>query len=148
MRHNDLWKAVVLLIAAMQLAACGQAPAIPANENGPAKVEAIKGTDFYRITLTAQAAKRLDLQTASIRDSQVNGAQRKVIPYAAILYDAHGNTWTYTSAESLTFVRSPITVDFILGDQVILSAGPPSGTVVVTVGAEELYGSETEFKEE
>src|SRR5262245_20254736 len=148
MKHNDLWKVVVLFIACLQLAACGQTSVTTASESSPAKVERIKGTDLSRVTLTADAAKRLDIQTATVRDAQVSGAQRKVIPYAAVLYDPHGDTWTYTSPEPLTFVRSLITVDYIEGDQAVLSAGPPAGTVVVTVGAEELYGSETEFKEE
>ncbi len=148
MKHNDLWRVVAALIACLQLAACGQTPVSTASESAPAKVERIKGTELSRVTLTADAAKRLDIQTATVRDTQVNGVQRKVIPYAAILYDTQGDTWTYTSPEPLTFVRSAIKVDYITGDQAYLSAGPPSGTTVVTVGAAELYGSETEFKEE
>jgi hypothetical protein len=148
MMQSYHWGVVVLFIACLQLAACGQTSVTTASENQPAKVERIQGTELSRVTLTADAARRLDLQTATVRDMQVNGTPRKVIPYAALLYDAQGNTWTYMSHESLTFERSPITVDFIDGDQAVLSAGPPSGTVVVTVGAEELYGSETEFKEE
>jgi hypothetical protein len=71
-----------------------------------------------------------------------------VVPYAAVLYDAHGDAWTYTSPEPLTFVRHRITVDNIQGDLAFLSSGPPVGTLVVTVGAAELYGAEFEFEEE
>ncbi len=92
--------------------------------------------------MTEEAAKRLDIQTAAVREEQVNGTQRRVIPYAAVLYDTQGDTWVYTSPEPLTFVRHPITVDHIDGDKAVLSDGPPSGTAVVTVGAAELYGSE------
>ena len=47
-----------------------------------------------------------------------------------------------------TFVRRQIAVDRIQGEQVVLSDGPPSGALVVTVGVAELYGSESEFAEE
>jgi hypothetical protein len=98
--------------------------------------------------LTAEAAQRIDIQTAPAREEQVGGAQRTVIPYAALLYDPEGNTWVYTNSEPLTFVRQPISVDHIDGDMVVLSDGLSAGTAVVTVGAAELYGSESEFEEE
>jgi hypothetical protein len=118
------------------------------GENGAATVEHLDGPEPARVTLTEDAAKRLDIQTAAIRDAEVNGTQQRVIPYAAILYDTQGDTWTYANPEPLTFVRSPIVVDRIEGDLAVLSDGPPSGTAVVTVGAAELYGSEIEFEEE
>jgi hypothetical protein len=40
------------------------------------------------------------------------------------------------------FVRHSISIDQINGNQAVLSAGPPSGTAVVTVGAAELFGTE------
>jgi hypothetical protein len=139
--------AVVLLIAALPLAACSKTPDA-APETNPATVERLEGAEPTRVTLTEEAAKRLDIQTATVSDTTVNGTQLKVIPYAAIVYDSEGNTWTYINPQPLVFVRHPITVDSIKGDQAILSDGPDSGTAVVTVGAEELFGSETEFAEE
>jgi hypothetical protein len=67
----------------------------------------------------------------------------KVAPYAAVLYDARGNTWAYTTPKPLTFVRQAIHIDYIEGDLAVLSDGPPSGTEVVIVGAAELFGAET-----
>ena len=67
----------------------------------------------------------------------------KVVPYAAVLYDARGNTWAYTNPKPLTFVRHAIHIAYIKGDLAVLSDGPPSGTEVVTVGAAELFGAET-----
>ncbi len=72
-----------------------------------------------------------------------DATQRGVIPYAAVLYDPQGKTWTYTNPGPLTFVREPITVDRIEGDKAFLSDGPAPGTLVVTVGAAELFGAET-----
>ena len=50
--------------------------------------------------------------------------------------------WAYTSAGPLTFVRAPIEVASIQGDTAVLSEGPAPGTEVVTVGGEELLGTE------
>jgi hypothetical protein len=68
---------------------------------------------------------------------------RKVVPYAAVLYGVHGETWVYTNPEPLVYVRQAITIDYIEGDLAILSEGPEAGTEVVTVGAAELFGTET-----
>jgi hypothetical protein len=74
---------------------------------------------------------------------QLNGAgERLTIPYSAVIYGVEGGVWAYTSAGPLTFVRAPITVASVQGDTAVLSKGPPAGTEVVTVGGEELLGTE------
>lgn len=72
-----------------------------------------------------------------------SGGQQKVIPFAALIYGIKGETWVYTNPEPLVFVRVPVVVDTIEGDQVFLSEGPDVGTAIVTVGVAELYGAET-----
>ena len=149
MKRSNRWMIGILLRACLPLASCKHSEeALAAEESGPAKVEHLEGAEPTRVTLTEEAAKRLDLQTAETRDMEIKGMKRSVIPYAAILYDTEGNTWTYTSPEPLVFVRHQIQVDFIDGEMAVLSQGLPAGTAVVTVGAEELYGSELEFEEE
>ncbi len=116
------------------------------SEDKPAVVE------NDRVILTEQAADRLGIETTAISDSEVQSAGgettlRKVVPYSAILYDVDGGAFVYTSPEPLTFVRAPITVDYIKGDVAVLSDGPSSGTAVVTVGSAELFGAEFEFEE-
>lgn len=140
MKHINPWFIFVLMIAALLLSACGGQIPVTGEEESPAKVEHLDGAEPTRVTLTEDAAKRLDIQTAPI--------QGNIIPYAAVLYDTEGRTWVYTNPKPLTFVRSPVTVDHIEGDEAFLSKGPAAGSVVVTTGAEELYGSETEFEEE
>jgi CzcA family heavy metal efflux pump len=147
--HSHRWiVAILLIIAALQLAACAQAPTSSASQgngtNEPARVDRLGETGLSRVILTAKAANRLGIQTTAVRDVQIRGTPRKVIPYSALLYDLHGNTWVYTNPEPLTFVRAHISVDYIDGDLAVLSEGPPSGTAVVTVGAPELYGTEFE----
>jgi hypothetical protein len=142
------WIAVVPLVACLQPLGCRKAPEDTGEEAKAAEVEHLEGAEPARVKLTEEAVKRLDIQTDTVRETDVKGKQRKVIPYAAILYDTQGDTWTYTNPEPLTYFRHPIAVDHIVGELAFLSDGPASGTAVVTVGAAELYGSELEFEEE
>jgi hypothetical protein len=140
---------VVLLSACLLISACGQSPEATTTEENPnVTVEELTGAEPTRETLTEDAAKRLDIQTAAARDVEVNGAKRTVIPYAAIIYDTEGATWVYLNPAPLTFVRHPIAVDDIKGDQAFLADALPADSAVVTVGVAELYGAESEFEEE
>lgn len=107
-----------------------------------ARVEPVGDTGLKRVVLIPSAAKRLDIATARVSRTVVNGKPRTVIPYEGVLYDANGATWTYTSPKALVFVRHDIRVDDIRGNRAVLSAGPRVGTVVVTVGSAELWGIE------
>ena len=146
MRHSKRWLAVLgLLIAVPQLSGCTQTSA-EAESSGPepAKVEQVEGSeDVSRLTLTPKAVERLGIRTTPISETTVAGKKRKVIPYGAVLYDAEGKTSVYVSPAPNTYVRQPITVDYIQGDRAVLVAGPAAGTAIVTVGAAELYGTET-----
>lgn len=145
MSLKDRWIAVVLIVACgVTLGACKPA-AVKATETKPAQVELIAGTELHKVTLTARAAERLDIKTDRVQDMMIGGAKRKVVPYAAVLYDARGETWVYTNPEPLVFVRHAIHVEYINGDRAVLSQGPPAGTAVVTVGAAELFGAEFEI---
>lgn len=154
MQFCKRWLIMVLIMACLQLstlvlAGCGKtAEEVVADEGGPAKVEHLTdGPNPTKILLTDDAAKRIDIQTVKIGAAS-GGAKQTTIPYAAVLYDTEGKTWTYTNPDGLTFVRSPITIDHMDGDLAVLKEGPAAGTSVVTTGAAELYGSEAEFEEE
>jgi len=136
MKHITLSIVVLFVLAGLLLSACGgSAIPVTGDKVAPVKLEPIEGTDFQRVILTEKAAQRLNIQTAEVGGN--------TIPYAAVIYDTEGNTWVYTNPEPLTFVRAPIVVDRIDGDQAILSEGLDSGTMVVTLGVSELYGAET-----
>ena len=137
------WIGVLLLVTGLLLSACSGTEVGASTKVEPAIVETIEGTEFNRITLSEKAAERLDIQTTPVRDEQVNGTERKVIPYGALIYDLNGATWVYISPELLTFMREAITVDFIEGDMVVLVDGPPADTEVAMVGVAELYGIDT-----
>jgi len=145
MSRTNRWMAVVPIVACcVTLGAC-ETPAVKATEVKPAQVEAIAGTELHKVTLSARAAERLDIKTDRVQEIVVGGAKRKVVPYAAVLYDPRGETWVYTNPEPLVFVRHRIRVDYIDRDRAVLSEGPAAGTAVVTVGAAELFGAEFEI---
>ncbi|HEY9378118.1 MAG TPA: hypothetical protein VIQ02_13610 [Jiangellaceae bacterium] len=145
MRHSKRWIAILgLLIAVPQLSACTQTSEETTSGAEPAKVEHVEGSpDVSRLTLTAKAAERLGIQTVEIREQKVAGKQRKVIPYGALLYDSKGATYVYVTPQPLSYIREPVTVDYVGAGSVVLTAGPAAGTRVVSVGAAELYGTET-----
>jgi hypothetical protein len=135
---------IVLVIVALQLAACGADEKPEKIE--PAQVKKVEGSEFNLVTLTEKAAERLDIQTEPAREEEMDGNMKMVLPYSAVIYGLYGETWAYIrnpGAGSLTFVRHPIAVDYIDGGLAILDDGPPAGTEVVTVGAQMLYGTDT-----
>ncbi len=137
LRRNGFIPVVVIGVALLGAGCGGGSEEAAAGD--PATIQAIEGTDLTRVVLTSEAAKRIGVRTAPAR---AEAGKRTVIPYDAVLYDPNGDTWTYTSPKHLVFVRQDITVDRIDGDRAILSAGPASGTPVVTVGALEIWGVE------
>lgn len=151
MRFRHPWIPVALVALALIVPGCRSVAAEEPAEGGPplATVEPIDGADVARVTLSGEAADRIDVQTVAVTPASGTGSRSlTAIPYAAVLYDPSGATWTYTSPEHLVFVRAPISVVRIQGDEALLSEGPPPGTQVVTVGAAELLGTEYEVGEE
>ncbi len=133
-RHR--WFFVGLAVAALALGGCNSA-----STSAP-KVEAItieeQESGLKILTLSEKAAERLGVVTAPVAAS----GSSMTIPYAAVVYDAEGATWAYINETPLVYTRAAITVEEIDGDVARLSAGPASGTPVVTTGAAELYGAE------
>ena len=134
----------VLIIIVSLIIACQQ-NSEKHEKNAPARVEHIEGSELSRVILTEKAIERLDLTTASVYEriiTQSPPQMRKVVPYSAIIYDKHGNTWVYTSPEQRVYIRHQIIIDVIHGKEAFLLDGPPVGVTVVKVGAAELYGVE------
>jgi hypothetical protein len=109
------------------------------TDGRPARLEPIAGSNIKKITLTPKAAQRLDVQIGKVR---LDASGRKVVPYAAVVYDKDGSTWVYTNPQPLTFIRQAIKVEFIVGDDAVLKEGPDVGMQVATTGAPQLYGAE------
>ena len=140
MSPKHLSVAGLVIGAAAILAGC--ATTAPA-EAPPALIKPVAGSQIPQLQLTEQAVHRLGIVTQPVRPTTTAGhAAREIIPYAAVVYDTDGSTWTYVNTAARTYERKPITVTEIDGAVALLSAGPVAGTPVVTVGAAELLGTE------
>jgi hypothetical protein len=140
--HRHRWVIVALIVALLTLAACGGMSDEAAEGDEPARVVPVEGMDVSRVILSAKAAERLGIRTATVQNGEGRHADLTVMPYSALVYDTNGRAWAYTSPEQLTFVRSSLTIERIEEQNIFLLDGPPPGTSVVTVGAAELYGTE------
>lgn len=133
--------AALVLVAGLGLAGCQDVPAgaetAPAAQ--PAGVEQAADGGPARVTLTERAVQELGIRTGTV---SVAGDGAPSIPFAAVVYDGAGASWAYVQVEPRTYVRAPITITRVVGDQATLTAGPSAGTDVVTVGAALLVGAE------
>ena len=134
MKRTNWFLLILMIVSALQLAAC--APDYSTTTKiEPATVKEIDGSELKQVILTEKAAERIGLETVS--------SQGMVVPYSAVIYDTEGNTWIYINPEPLTFVRAPIEIDHIEGNQAFLSQELESDAPIVTVGVIEIYGAET-----
>jgi hypothetical protein len=130
--------ALALVAGALALGGCTQVEEFE-SKSAPTSVKPLKGQeDIQQVTFTADAARRAGVRTAAVRSSGLETS----IPYAALIYNEEGNTYTYVSRKPLVFVRTRIGVDHIANGRVVLRRGPPTGTRVVTTGAAEVYSAE------
>lgn len=139
---NRVTRTAVVLLAAFAFAACAPAGSDATPTQVPIEIVKTDGSDVGRLTLSASAAGRLGIETEAVAEERIDGVDKMVMPYTALLYDADGSTWAYTNPEGLLFIREPVTVERIEGDLAILRAGPGVSTLVVTVGGAELWGAE------
>ena len=140
---------VLLIAVGLAMAGCAKASGTSAGgpDQAPAVVEQVPEGEIPSVTLTADAAERIGLRTGTVTEQNIDGVPRKVVPYAALLYDAKGDAYVFATTANLVFKRTKLVVDTITGDRVVLADGPPAGTTVVTVGAAELFGAEAEIGE-
>src|SRR4051794_21653227 len=91
---------VVVAAAGLAMAGCAKTSAAT-SEEPPAVVQQVAAGEIPTVTLKQDAADRIGLKTDVVRDETVDGLQRKVVPYAAILYDPKGDTYAYATSEPL-----------------------------------------------
>ncbi|MCA4131380.1 hypothetical protein [Arthrobacter sp. M4] len=132
-----------LVLGLFFLSGCSQSVAASSTSSAgeqAAKVEKNATTGIAKITLSEKAINRLDLKTTTVQAGTAGAAL--TLPYEALLYDAKGATWVYTSPAPRVYQRQAVTVSRIEGNTVFAAAGPPAGTVIVTTAAAELFGAE------
>ena len=134
---------LVLAALALSLSACTEVEEFESSYE-PTSVTPVKGSEIGLVTFTAEAARRAGVQLASV---SARGGHH-TIPYAALIYDDEGATYTYVSPKPLAYLRTPIEVQRISAGKVLLEHGPAVGTKVVTVGAAEVYSAEFGVEED
>jgi hypothetical protein len=159
---------LALLPVAAVLAACGS----EGSQHGQptARLEHLGPSHVPTVVLSQLGMQRIGIQTAPV--SALPGApapkpfvrvvrigrhlERQIVhpaaplrtgptamvPYAALVYESDGTPAVYTQSSPGVYARATLSVAYISGDNVFLNLGPPPGTRVVTVGAEELLGVE------
>jgi hypothetical protein len=142
---KSLAGAVLMMFAIAACTSSNQTSGAVKEDEAPAKVAKIEGTNLKSVTLSARAAERLGIVTQPVREvPAANGlSAARSIPLAAVLYDTHGDAWAYAVTQPLTFVRRAVRVARVEGGIAILESGPEVGTAVVVVGVAELFGAET-----
>jgi predicted small secreted protein len=141
MKYHKISLFFIFVICGVVLAACGN------THTGGEKIQPISLEEIdetrNRLILTERAAQRLDIQTAPVSETMMEEMTYLVVPYSTIIYDLTGGVWVYVNPAPLTYQREQVVVETIDGDSVLLSEGPPAGTMVVTIGVPELYGADT-----
>ncbi len=111
--------------------------------DAPPSANAVAGTvDLYFALDNRDRAYRVG-QRVSVALPLAGGKSEGLsVPTSAILRDIYGGEWVYAKTEADTYVRQRIEVAATEGGRAILSRGLRPGTLVVTSGAAELFGTE------
>jgi hypothetical protein len=136
----DTRLAAALTALLLGLTACAAEATTDEGGDPAATVEEIGDTGISTVTLSELGATRLGIETQPVGPATKGDGD--AVPYEAVIYDAEGGTWVYTNPSGRTYVREPVEIRRISGDEAVLSSGPAVGTAVVTVGAAELVGAE------
>jgi hypothetical protein len=131
---------LALVATGLALSACSEVES-NLREVYPYKVTPIDGTDLQRVSMADETAALLPVRTATVQRQ----GSRKVVPHDALIYNPDGDVFVYTKPKAETYVRAPIEVVQVTGDQAVLSSGPPIGATIVTTGSAELLATEYEI---
>jgi hypothetical protein len=133
----------VLAMISFGASGCSQAGASnESNAETAVSVESAGEDQPARITVSERAEERLGLRTEPVRPVTGQPGVTEIIAYSAVIYDADGESWAFSSPSPRTYIRVPIEISSITGKTAQLKSGPPVGTHVVVVGAPELVGAE------
>jgi hypothetical protein len=140
-RRTTLRKAVlgcVVAVAVATSAGCAEIESVTAEPYEPAALESTGPDKPARVILTEEAVDRVALQTTEVKAL----GKELTVDHAALVFDKAGKPWVFSVVGPRTYIRATVTIKEVQDNVVTLSAGPPPGTQVVTVGAIELWGAE------
>lgn len=138
MKTHLMWVIGVALFAAVLIFAVvhhqnGKSHSLP----DPVHLVHPVNSDETYVVLTPKAEVRLGIETATVTTPLYT------IPYTALIYDAHGDTWIYALIDEQTYARESVVVDRVLDNGTVALRKPlRTGLVMVTIGSVELFGAE------
>jgi len=131
---------VAALATALVLAACSEVES-NVRDNQPYTVEGPEDAAIKTVKMDDATAALLPVELAEVR----NRGDRKVVPHNAVIYNPDGGSFVYTKPKAETYIRAPIDIVRVHGDDATLSKGPAAGTKIVTTGSAELLATEYEI---
>jgi hypothetical protein len=131
---------LAVLASGLVLGACSEVES-NLRENQPYTVEGPEDADIKRVKMEDATAALLPVELASVRRE----GGRKVVPHNAVIYNPDGGSFVYTKPKAETYIRAPIDIVRVTGNDAVLSKGPPAGTKIVTTGSAELLATEYEI---
>jgi len=135
-RVNRSAAGAVIAAAAVLAALTGCGATSAPGEPATARMAHTGPHGALSVVLTPLGAQRVGVQSAA---ATAAGGGRSVVPYSALLYQPDGTSVVYTVTGPLTYTLATVSDASMQGSQVYLTGLTP-GTVVVTVGGEELLG--------
>jgi len=122
------------------------APTRPAEPvAAPPAANPIAGTADLFFALDNRQAHYRPGERVGVTLKLQSAAENLTVPWSAVVFDIHGGAWVYEKTGDRMYTRRRVVVRYVAADTAVLDSGPPPGTTVVTVGAAELFGTETGF---
>ena len=115
-------------------------PAEPVSGPPSASAHAATADLFYEIE-NADGRLRPG-QKVGVTLSMRDPVRSLVVPWQAVLYDAHGGAWVYEQTKERVYTRRRVQVRYVVDSVAALARGPARGAKIVTAGAAELFGTE------
>ena len=72
-------------------------------------------------------------------------AESLVVPWSAVVLDIHGGAWVYERTGDRIYSRKRVVVRHVTDNIAVLDSGPAIGSIIVSVGAAELFGTDAGF---
>ncbi len=92
--------------------------------------------------LDDESAPRRPGERVRVTIPMVVPGESLVVPWSAVLFDFQGGAWVYEEMKERVYVRRPVEILHVIGNDAVLSRGPQPGTRVVTDGVMEIFGTE------
>ncbi len=84
-------------------------------------------------------------ERVSVRLATRLSGKSRTIPWSAVVHDINGGQWVYEQTAPQVFVRRRVQIEHVSEGRAVLRDGPAEGTLIVTAGAIELFGTEFGF---